>query len=68
LRGSLEASGRRQLFATTLQVRLTDAAGGNERSIGPCTIANGLAAGWAGVGVRGNNPRGEWDDVVLTTP
>jgi len=51
---------------TTLQGTLTDAAGGNAKTIGPCTIANGLAAGWAGVGVRGGGTRGEWDDVQIT--
>lgn len=52
--------------STTLQGTLTDAAGGNAKTIGPCTIANGLAAGWAGLGVRGGGTQGEWDDVRIT--
>ena len=52
--------------STTLEGRLTDTAGGNAKTIGPCTVANGLAAGWTGVGVRGAGTQGEWDDVQIT--
>jgi hypothetical protein len=40
--------------------------GGNAKTIGPCTVANGLAVGWTGVGVRGAGTQGEWDDVQIT--
>jgi hypothetical protein len=52
--------------ATTLQGTLTDETGGNARSIGPCSVSNGLAAGWPGVGVRGAGTQGEFDDVKIT--
>jgi hypothetical protein len=52
--------------ATTLQGTLTDEAGGNAKSIGPCNIADGLAAGWPGVGVRGGGTQSEFDDVQIT--
>jgi hypothetical protein len=52
--------------STTLQGTLTDLAGGNAKTIGPCTVTNGLAAGWAGVGVRGGGTQGEWDDVQVS--
>jgi hypothetical protein len=52
--------------STTLQGTLTDAAGGNAKTIGPCTISGGLAAGWAGVGIRGSNTQGEFDEVQIS--
>jgi hypothetical protein len=52
--------------STTLQGTFTDVSGGNTKIVGPCTITNGLAAGWAGVGVRGGGTQGEWDDVQIT--
>jgi hypothetical protein len=52
--------------STTLQGTLTDVAGGNVKTIGPCTIAGGLAAGFAGVGIRGANTQGEFDDVEIS--
>jgi len=61
---TLKVSGT--VASTTLQGTLSDAAGGNVKTIGPCTATNGLAAGWAGVGVRGGGTQGEWDDVQIT--
>jgi hypothetical protein len=54
------------VLATTLQGTLTDENGGNAKSIGPCSVAGGLAPGWPGVGVRGGGTRGEFDDVQIT--
>jgi hypothetical protein len=52
--------------STTLRGTLTDAAGGNAKTIGPCSISNGLPAGWAAVGIRGEGTHGEFDDVQIT--
>jgi hypothetical protein len=52
--------------STTLQGTLTDETGGNAKTIGPCTISGGFAAGWAGVGVRGGGTQGEFDEVQIT--